>query len=54
VFYGYDKLGRQIRVSSNKGDDVQYSYDIFGRLSTVSDPQSFHKYLSIHMTIQFQ
>ncbi len=42
VSYEYDKFGRQTRVSSNKGDDVRYSYDIFGRLSTVTDATSGH------------
>ena len=37
VSYEYDKFGRQTRVSSDKGDDVRYSYDIFGRLHTVTD-----------------
>jgi RHS repeat-associated protein len=37
VYYEYDKLGRQTRVSSNKGDDINYSYDIFGRLETVTN-----------------
>ncbi len=37
ISYQYDKYGRQIRVSSDKGDDVSYTYDIFGRLSTVTD-----------------
>jgi len=37
VSYQYDKYGRQIRVFSDKGDDVSYTYDIFGRLVTVTD-----------------
>jgi RHS repeat-associated protein len=37
VYYEYDKFGRQIRVSSDKGNDTRYSYDIFGRLETVTD-----------------
>jgi YD repeat-containing protein len=35
--YKYDKFGRQIRASSDKGDDIRYEYDIFGRLSIVTD-----------------
>jgi YD repeat-containing protein len=33
----YDKFGRQTRVSSDKGNDVRYSYDILGRLKIVTD-----------------
>ncbi|MGL6195692.1 MAG: RHS repeat domain-containing protein [Thermoguttaceae bacterium] len=37
VNYRYDDLGRQIRMFTDKGDDISYTYDAQGRLKTVKD-----------------